>query len=157
PLRRNELVDLLCAELTAEDAGLFRELVRLLSALCQFEHYRLLERLKVAYATFDPDTDTHSTARLSAEERDRRFVELLGAFAWVMERATFTGLGPSEIEPALHGASDWGLYTDVDFHVFERLVIYARGDTIDRRQRRRLRGLYRTEDVDVPVWQRLVM
>ena len=74
-----------------------------------------------------------------------------------MARANFCRLSPDQIEVALQSASPWGLHTEVDFKIFERLTIYVRGDAVDRRPCRRLRRLYRAEEVDVPVWQRLVM
>jgi len=159
PVRRTELMELLCAEpdLKPDEALQFRHLGRLLAAHCQFEHYRLLERLKSAYAGFDPDSDTRDVLRISAAERDRQVVDLLIDFAWVMRRANYRRLNAAQIEPALDAASPFGLQTVVDFKIFERLTIFTRGAGIDRRRCRRLHRLYRAEEVEVPVWERLVM
>jgi hypothetical protein len=46
---------------------------------------------------------------------------------------------------------------DVDFKVFERLALFARGLAVEKRKRRRVRGRWRVEEVEVPVYRRLVM
>jgi hypothetical protein len=159
PFRRSELVDLLCAEpeLSVEDADAFRQFCRLLTTLCTFEYYRLLEKIKSAYAPFDPDSDTRSLKETRSEERQHKLIDLLGDFAWVMERGNYRHLTREDIEPAVGTRTDWGLLVDVDYRIFERLAIFARGDTTDRRTRRKLRRLFRSEEVDVPVYSRLVM
>jgi hypothetical protein len=55
------------------------------------------------------------------------------------------------------GSSDWGLSMDVDFSVFERLEIFARGDGIGRRTRRHWLRRWQIEERQVPVYQRLVL
>jgi hypothetical protein len=46
---------------------------------------------------------------------------------------------------------------DVDFDVFDQLEVFARGDILGRRSRRRLKNFYRLEEVDVPTYQRLIV
>ena len=53
-----------------------------------------------------------------------------------MERANFTHLGRGAIEEALESFSDWGLNMTIDFDIFERLDIFARGDVIGTRGKR---------------------
>jgi hypothetical protein len=45
----------------------------------------------------------------------------------------------------------------VDFSVFDRLEVYARGDVVERRKRRSWRRLYLAEEVRVPLYQRLAV
>jgi hypothetical protein len=45
----------------------------------------------------------------------------------------------------------------VDFGAFEHIAIFARGDTLQRRTRRRWANLYRLEEADVPIYRRLVL
>jgi hypothetical protein len=63
----------------------------------------------------------------------------------------------ADIAATLSSASDWGLRLKVDFDVFERLEVFARGDIVGRRARRRWRSLFRPEQVEVPIYQRLVI
>ena len=73
PLRRGELVDLLCTDkdLPAEDRESFRHFCRLVLATCHFEHNQVLEQLKVAYAPFDPDSDVKSVMKFSRTNGNR--------------------------------------------------------------------------------------
>ena len=158
PLRKQELIDLLCANgLRREEADEFRQFARLLGATYHFQYQQKLEELKTAYAPFDPDADTRSLIRLTAEEKQKRLNRLFSDFAWLMERANFKHLCRDDLEPYLRTASDWGVHMDVDFSCFERLAIFARGDVTQKRTRRRWRNLYRLESTTVPVFQRLVL
>jgi hypothetical protein len=159
PIRRGELVDLLCADrdLKPPDRDLFRQFCRLVTASLHFEYNRRLEELKDAYAPFDPDRDTRRCLKVSADERQRCLNDLFCDFGWLMERANFKHLSRDELEPALHAASDWGINMDVDFGAFERIALFARGDATEKRTRRRLRNFYRQEETMVPVYKRLVI
>ena len=102
PLRKSELIDLLCAEkrLPAEDADQFRQFCRLLSALYHFEYNQKLEELKSSYAPFDPDADTTSALPLSAAKKQGRLNELFSDFGWLLDQAHFKHLSRGEIDPA---------------------------------------------------------
>ncbi len=159
PIRRVELIDLLCADndLKPQERDLFRQFCRLVMATLHVEYNQRLEELKDAYAPFDPDHDCKSFLKVSADERQHRLNDLFCDFGWLLERANFKHLSRDDLEPALHGASDWGIAMDVDFSAFERIAIFARGDAWEKRCRRRLRRCYRAEEVLVPVYKRLVI
>jgi len=159
PIRLGELIDLLCAEpdVPPGDREAFRQFCRLLTAQTIFEYTRLLERIKAVYAPFDADSDTVSLVRWHSEERQKKVVELLEDFALLMERADYQRLSSDEIERIVGERSAWGLLVDVDFRIFERLASYVRGDTTERRPLRQIRKMFREADVDVPIYQRLVM
>jgi hypothetical protein len=74
-----------------------------------------------------------------------------------MERANFERLTRGDIKQALTATSDWGVQLSIDLDMFDRLDVYARGDIVTRKTRRRWRRLYRAEEVEVPVFQRLVV
>ena len=46
---------------------------------------------------------------------------------------------------------------NIDFHQFERLAILVRGDTMQKRPLRRLRKAMLQAEIDVPIYQRVVM
>jgi hypothetical protein len=75
----------------------------------------------------------------------------------LFERANFKRLAHHEIAQALAGASDWGINMEIDFDIFERLEVFARGDGTILRQRRRLRNFYRLENAQVPTYRRLAV
>jgi hypothetical protein len=159
PIRRCELVDLLCADcdLKPQDRDLFGQFCRLVLATLHFEYHARLDELKDAYAPFDPDRDTRCLQKLGSDGRQHCLNDLFREFGWLMERASFKHLSREELEPALHGASDWGINMDVDFGAFERIALFARGDAHEKRTRRRLRNFYRVEETAVPVYKRLVI
>jgi hypothetical protein len=159
PLAQSELVDLLCDDpaLPEAERGTFRSLCLLISASYHFQYLRRLRELKADYAPFDPDSDTVAVLTLTAEQRQARANALFREFAWVMERANFSHLSREQIEPVLDSASAWGLRMDVDFGAFEHLAIFARGDALQKRTRRAWWRGYRREEIDVPVYRRLVL
>lgn len=159
PIRKTDLVELLCRDpgLSAEEQQQFRQLCRVLEATFHFEYHAKLEELKDAYAFFDPDADTQPLSPASAEQADRHVHDLFEKFCSLLERANFVRLSREDFIEALKGSSDWGINLDVDFDVFDRLEVFARGDVLGRRWRRRVRNFYRLEEVEVPIYQRLVV
>ncbi len=159
PIRRSELLELLCADknLKPEERDVFRQFVRLIVATFHFEYNQRLDELKDAYAPFDPDRDTKQLSPLSAVDRQHRLNDLFCEFPYLMERAHFKHLTKTDLEPLLNHASNWGVLMDVDFSCFERIAIFSRGDSHQKRARRRLFNLYRHEECTVDVFQRLVL
>jgi len=159
PIRKSELAARLCdsAGLLPAEAEALRSLYRLLEARFHFEYHRQLEDLKDAYAAFDPDADTVPLAEVSQGDRRIHLDRLFEKFAWLVERGNFRRLSQAEIDESLKGASDWGLNLAVDFEVFDRLEIYARGDLIGSRSRRNWRTRFRWVESPVPIFQRLVV
>jgi hypothetical protein len=159
PLRRCDLIDLLCGdkELNALERDQFRQFCQLVTSIYHFEYNQRLEELKSEYAPFDPDCDTRALHRLTAEEEQKRLNDLFRHFGWLLEKANFRHLSREDIEPSLRDSSAWGLRVDVDFSAFERIAIFARGDTVQTRTRQRLGKLYRAETCQVPIYQRLVL
>ncbi len=77
--------------------------------------------------------------------------------AKMLERANYRRLSPMQIQMAVGSASHWGVRLRVRFSMFRRLEVYARGDIVGKKSIRRLRNYFRTEEVDVPIYQRLVV
>lgn len=159
PIRRHDLVNLLCNDRGLDPAGRdqFRQLCDLLAATFHFEYHQLLEELKNEYAPFDPDEGTKTIVEFGAEERAVKLERLFEQFARLMERANFKRLERQAIIDATKAVSDWGLNMDVDFSVFEKFDLFARGDAMGTRYRRRWRNLWRLESISLPVYQRLVL
>lgn len=155
-IRARALLDLLFKDLADEDRDSLRQLCRLLSAIFHFEYHDRLAELKAAYEPFDPDPDAEGRPGPDAEPPV--LDELFARFIQLMERANFKRLSRDQIQEAVHGgASDWGVNMEVDFDAFDRLEVFACGDTLGKRYRRRLRNWWRVEEVAVPIYQRLVL
>lgn len=161
PIRKADLLAVLSSDPGLREAERtdFLRLCRLLEATIHFEFQQFLEDLKTAYAPFDPDADTTPVWVVSAEERTRRADKLFDRFCEVLTWANFTRLSQADLERALEAMSEWGVNLVVDFSCFERLEVFARGAAILRRQRRRRFFFWprRPPEVDVPIYQRLVV
>ncbi len=161
PLRKAELIDLLCADadrpLSPTEQCEFRRLGRHLSEHYHLVYFALLEHLKQSYAPFDPDADTHALRTLPETEREQRLDELFADVDRLLERGNFRKLSREALLKATETVSAWGVNLDVDMSVFGRLAIYWRGDTLGKRSRRRARNWFRIESVEVPTYQRMVV
>jgi hypothetical protein len=159
PVRKTDLVELLCRDwpLSAHERDHFRRFCRRLDATLHCEYHARLEHLKDAYAQFDPDSDTQPLLAPAAGKPEQEIEPLFTQFIALLERANFKRLSPSDMTAALERSSEWGINLEVDFDVFDRLEIFSRGDVIGQRSRRRWRKLMRVEQVDLPIYQRLVV
>jgi hypothetical protein len=159
PLRKSDLVDLLCKDLAPDRAAgqVFRQFGELISATFHYEYYKLLEDLKDAYAPFDPDSVTAPVAPLGADQKQQKLDRLFERLLRLMERANFKQLGTADVEKAMTEVSDLGINMSVDMSIFERLEIFARGDTIGTRYIRRWPRIWAKEELKLPVYRRLVL
>jgi hypothetical protein len=160
PLRHGELRRCLASDerLTDDERQLFLELCRILAATFHYEYHERAEQLKGDYEPFDPDSQVPRKADATpAEQRSSNIQRLFGNLTNLLARANYHQLSQSQIEQAVAASSDWGVRLHVDFRIFERLEVYARGDVIGRRTRHRWQRLFQPEEVDVPIYQRVVV
>ncbi len=104
----------------------------------------------------EEDSDPQSEPNLDPDS-DHRVLRVLALCDDVLTEAGFRRLATDEISQCVGVVSQFGVPLHVDLEIFTRLVVYARGDVIGSRIRRRLRNLYRREAVEVQVYQRLVV
>ena len=159
PIRKTDLIELLCADPCSRTADQepFRRFCRRLVATLHCEYHTRLEELKDAYAYFDPDMDTCGWPPPAKRNGTRRSSRCSTSSSNSSNGPTSNGCHARECRAALNVASDWGVNLDVDFDVFERLEIFARGDVIGRRSKKHWRTMYRLVELEVPVYQRLVV
>lgn len=159
PLPACELLEAFASELagTAIDRVRLDHLCQLLTSVVHREFQRTATALKDAYVPFDPDADTHSLRAFDSAREQRAYEAICGRLQDLLEQANFRRLSPKEIDAALLGLNEWGVNLQVDFSCFERLDVFARGDVNASRRRRRWRRMLRSEAVQVPVYQRLVV
>ncbi len=159
PLRKAELIRLLAndARRHEEEPHHFEQLCILLAATIHYRYHIRLEDLKDLYAPFNPDAVTQELERLNDDERQRLVPVLFDRFTELLQRANYRRLSREEIDQAVGVASDWGVRLQVDFEVFDRLEVYVRGEAVERRTRRSWQTYYRVQEVDVPLYQRLVV
>ena len=130
PLRKSELTRLLAddSQLACQERKQFIQLCDLLACTFHYEYHRRLEELKDLYTPFNPDSVTKELRTFSDDDRDRLTPELFDKFTQLLERANYQRLSMAEIRRAVGAASDWGVRLNVDFDVFDRLEVFARGD-----------------------------
>ncbi len=160
PLRKSDLVELLVKDpkLDYTERDPFRQFCRLVSSVWHFEYLETLDRLKNAYAPFDPDTTCKPLAELPKEKRPEKIDQLFTQFVALMERANFKRLSRKDVEAAVEGgASDWGINMDVNFDVFERLELFIRGEGNVTRTKKHPIFRWRKETKKVDSYQRLVL
>jgi hypothetical protein len=159
PIRKGDLIDILCGEpgLNAQDRLLFSQFAHLLDVRIHLAYHHQLNELTRLYANFDPDADTIPPLPLTAGARVRQMNELFLRFDELLERANFVRLRRAELLKALEARSSIGLNLLVDFDIFDRLEIYARGDVVLDRLKRGWRGWGRHERVPTPSYQRLAI
>lgn len=160
PIRKSELVDLLCRQptvLTAAQQHDFRQFCRLVDATFHFEYQHDMERLKDLYAPFDPDADTIALNRRE-DDVQQRMNGLIAKFEWLLERGNYRRVGREELDKALQDTGLWGLQFVVNFELFDRLELFYRGDVMrERLLPRRWLGLGKERRVPIRVFQRLVV
>ncbi len=155
PISTAELIKALSKELTPADRKAFRELCYRLSTAIHLEFQGDLQHIKQAYEFVNPDKDTLLVEGTTDEEREAHIAVLFDRLEHVLERANFLRLRGDEVEQAIAAASDWGVHLNIDLGIFDRLEVYVRGDIVGRRVRRRMLNFYRTEVINVPIYQRV--
>jgi hypothetical protein len=165
PLRVPDLVDLLCTDrglggiqpLLLEQRRAFQRLAAATAACMHAQCHAQLQRLKNAYAPFDPDADTMPLRQLTPAERAAASQALLQEIGQLMERANYIRLSRQDFEQIMQGASDWGVDMHVDWRCFQFVEVFVRGKTTGRRLRRRWYRLFQLESVSVPIFQRVMI
>jgi len=159
PATKSELVEMLVRHGSLDDreAAQFRRLARLIAAAFHIEFHQRLEHLKRIYAPFDPDSDTRPIGGSGSRSRAAGPDELLDAVGEVLTAAHYHPLSAQELDRALTGATYWGLDLQIDRSIFDRLMIYVRGDSSASRVRRDIGTLFRRRVVELEVYERLVL
>jgi len=162
PLKTQELIASLVSHASDEGVNsgdlskLFKQLVVLVHQQYRFHH----EQLVLLYHDFDPDVDEtpiQVSRPLTSEERDLAARELFSEISDSLEFANYRRLKPSEIQEAMNVASHWGVRLRIRFTSFRRLEVYGRGDIIAKRLKRSWYPFSPPLEVDVPIYQRLVV
>ncbi|MDZ4821287.1 MAG: TMEM143 family protein [Planctomycetota bacterium] len=159
PIRVAQLVELLSerAELSQHESRQFAEFCRLITVTYHHAFHEELEQLKSAYAAVDPDSDTVSLNEPTAEELEVSSNQFFDRTMWLLERANFRRLSPTEIQEAVKSIGELGLRIELNFEVFARLEVYVRGDISQRRWKRSWKQWLRRVPTDIPAYERLAM
>ncbi|KUO54458.1 MAG: hypothetical protein APF80_10665 [Alphaproteobacteria bacterium BRH_c36] len=117
---------------------------------------RLLE-LEQTYEPFSPDSDLLLTRSFTDEELDGMQLRMVEGMKKILKQANYSAIDPKSVEEILTQDSHYGLDLHVDFTLFEEVLIYYRGASTRKDQKRMLRKFLRKEEFDVPIFQRLFL
>ncbi|MCE3017126.1 MAG: TMEM143 family protein [Pirellula sp.] len=166
PFRPNQLIERLASQCNRPEEfdklrpaiDDFKRKIRL-----QYQHHH--EYLIDLYSQFDPDRDLSDRALEVAAEGSGSLISvdesicrsLFAEIADSLHHANYRRLSPREIQAAIGAASHWGVRLQIRFSSFRRLEVYGRGDIVTKRMKRDWRSFFRMREVDVPIYQRLVV
>jgi hypothetical protein len=159
PLQTYDLVDGLCNKLSTmgHDPKPFRDFCK---RVIDRIHYRNRDRFSVMrqeYSMVDPDRDEALIGNSTGSDTTKRVSHLFDETQSLLGHANYQRLTPQQIQDAIQTASHWGLKLNVRLSMFRQLHVYARGDIVSKRTRRHWYRWFRLEEIDVPVYQRLVV
>lgn len=121
------------------------------------QHSAELIDLLRTYEPFSPDSDLLITRRYSPEEERHMQQRVVEGVRAIVEKANYVRIDPTDVSMILTKESHYGLDLHVDFSAFEEVLIYFRGASTRRDQKRRLHRFLRKEEFDVPIFQRLLL
>jgi hypothetical protein len=158
PLSRRRLAAQLLRrpELAEAERDQLARLFQGVSLAIHADFHRRLERLKELYAPFDPDRPP-SQGENDERQSASQVREFFDAFDELAARANFRVLTLADLQAAFADRSHWGLNLEIDIEAFDRLEIYSRGNIGAVRKRRRWRNGFRQEEVEVPLYERLIL
>ena len=132
-----------------------RRFFRYLDYWRQQQYNAKLLELDQIYETFSPDSDLLMTRQFTEDERSNLKHRVVTSIESLLKGANYERIDPSDIDQILTKESHYGLDLMVDMKAFEDILIYYRGASNRKHERRRFQKFMRKEQFDVPVFQRL--
>ncbi len=159
PLTTFALVDRLTLEAAwaPGEAAQVRRFFSYLEFWRRQQHNAHVQKLLRAYEPFSPDSDLLITREYTPEDRKVLQKQVIQGATAVLEHANYKQIKPSDVEIILTTESHYGLDLQVDFTVFEECLVFFRGASVRRDQRRNYKKFMRKEEFDVPIFQRLFL
>jgi hypothetical protein len=149
------LLDDFASRVEPDDLAQLRAICELLVKIYHLEFHDELENMKRAYAPFNPDLDDKNFD-LSETPSDDRAKQLADHLRTVLERGNYECLTDGDLNKALTERSLFAIDIVVDTSVYEELVLYARGESVNKVEIPRWFGLSKTH-IDVATFDRVCM
>ncbi len=159
PLRHRVLIRKLNDWLNLDNGSRrnFSRLCEGLTSIFHVEHLTNLLRVEELYSTLDPDDETVVGNDVNPETRERDAEIIFDRLSSVLYAAHYHQLSTAELNEAVRIGFQWGVKLDVDFELFESLIVFARGYRLVQKTRRRWQTMYRQEVIELPEFHRLVI
>ena len=157
PVTRYALMDRLTAAATWKpgQAAEARRFFRFLDYWRQQQYNAQVFDLEQTYEPFSPDTDLLMTRQFTDTERVTLKGRVVSGVESLLKQANYERIDPSDVAQILTTESHYGLDLSVDMKAFEEILIYYRGASNRKQERRRIQKFMRKEHFDVPIFQRL--
>ncbi|MEQ8824941.1 MAG: TMEM143 family protein [Filomicrobium sp.] len=117
---------------------------------------KMLE-LEQTYEPFSPDSDLLMTRSFTDEELGQMQKRMVDGVRELLVQANYRPIPPEDVAKIMADESHYGLDLHVDFDLFEECLIYYRGASTRKDQKRTLRKFMRKEEFEVPIFQRLFL
>ncbi|MEL7500555.1 MAG: DUF3754 domain-containing protein [Planctomycetota bacterium] len=159
PLRHFDLKQVVRKEFELNDreADKFFRMCTQLHTLFHVEHQESLRRLEELYELLDPDTQLVEVEGVNSESRRDLGDHLIDCVSGLLFSAHYKRLSEEELQRAIDVGWNWGVKLEVNFDLFDRLEIFARGYTTITITRRRWQNFFRLESIELPEFTRLIM
>ncbi len=132
-----------------------RRFFRYLDYWRQQQYNSQLLDLEQTYEPFSPDSDLLMTRQFTIEEKRSLRQRLVAGVESLLVRANYERIDPHDLKLILTKDSHYGLDLYVDMNAFDEVLIYYRGASNKRHERRNFKKFMRKEEFDVPIFQRL--
>ncbi|MFA6140127.1 MAG: TMEM143 family protein [Hyphomicrobium sp.] len=116
-----------------------------------------LNELEETYEPFSPDSDLLMTRAFTPDERAVMQARVTEGMTRILTQANYVRIDHNDVEQILTRESAYGLDLQVDLAVFDEVLLYYRGASTRRDQRRRWHKFYLREQFDIPTFQRLFL
>ncbi len=159
PITRFALMDRLTLP-SAWPPGMATQARRFFSYLDYWRQQRYgskLLDLDQTYEPFSPDSDLLMTRSFTDDELNSMQSRVVQGMREILVQANYREIDPKDVEKILTTDSHYGLDLHVDFSLFEECLIFYRGASTRKDQKRTLRKFMRKEEFDVPIFQRLFL
>ena len=159
PLRHYDLKSLLIEtfQLTGTQKEVFLQRCAQLQSIFHIEHQATLLKLEELYERLDPDTQLVDVDPIDESRRKELGDWLIDHVSNLLFSAHYKRLTRSDLERAIEVGCQWGVRLDVDFELFDRLEIFARGYRTVTITRRRWQRLFWQESIELPEFTRLII
>ena len=159
PLRHSDLVlDLVERfRISGQESVQFSAMSSRLQRIFHAEHLTQLLQLEEIYGPLDPDSQAVELRNRDDEKRNQLTEQLFDRVSGLLFSAHYKRLDRKDLERAVDMASQWGVRLQVNFDLYERLEIFARGYHVVEVQRRRWQNFFRVEKIELPEFERLIM
>ncbi len=107
-----------------------------------------------SYEAFNPDSDLLTTRAFSASDRARMQSNVIAHMKGLLKQANYVQVAPEDLDLLAKG-SHYGLELQVDLKAFDELLVYYRGRSTKKEERREIRKFYRKIEFEVPIFRRM--